>query len=308
MDIRKFRWEDLPALVDLMNEHAEAFDRPNHVTLEQVEKRWRAPYNHPDENAFVAQEADGHIIGYTIADLMDEPHYAIGVYQVLPGNPEAGRALMQAATNCFMEAALANSAPDVSIMMDWHLSPLDTEAIALCGEQGFQQVRQFYTMRMPLDHPIPTAALPPGFSRRPFTPHDLDKVFDAKVEIFRDHWGGQHDSFDEWRSDINQAGFDPDLWWVIYAEDEIAGMVLSQPSNQEIGWVGIVGVRRAWRKRGLAQTMLLQCFAEYQRRGFHYVQLGVDSNSPTKAVALYERVGMHIQNTVLYYRHILRDT
>jgi mycothiol synthase len=67
-----------------------------------------------------------------------------------------------------------------------------------------------------------------------------------------------------------------------------------------------VGVRRAWRKRGLAQALLRQCFAEYQRRGYQRVELGVDSDSPTNAVALYERAGMHVHQRVLYYRKTLR--
>jgi ribosomal protein S18 acetylase RimI-like enzyme len=66
--------------------------------------------------------------------------------------------------------------------------------------------------------------------------------------------------------------------------------------------VGIVGVRRPWRRQGLAHALLRQCFAEYQRRGWQHVDLGVDSDSSTQAVALYERAGMHVRARQLYYR------
>jgi ribosomal protein S18 acetylase RimI-like enzyme len=94
----------------------------------------------------------------------------------------------------------------------------------------------------------------------------------------------------------------------VYADNDIAAILLSQPTNAQNGYVSILGVRNAWRKRGLAQTMLRQCFAEYQRRGYTYVHLDVDSDSPTNAGALYERVGMNVHNSTRYYRHVLRGS
>lgn len=306
MQIRNFRWDDLPAVVDFMNSHAEAFGLQSRTTIEEIERSWRMPYNHPERDVFVARHPDGHMIGYTIADLLDEPNVANGIYFVLPGYAQAGRALMQAATDHFYATALANSAPDVPITMEWRLPEYNPEPVALCEEQGFQQVRRFYTMRIVLDQPMPSVQLPQGFTRRPFSASDLDAVHQAKVEIFQDHWGEQHDPLEEWKSEIEQPLFDPTLWWIVNSGDTIAGMVLSQPANREKAWIGIVGIRRQWRGLGLAKTLLLQCFEEYQRRGFRTVDLGVDSDSQTNAVRLYERAGMSIHQTILYYRHTLR--
>lgn len=306
MQIRNFRWDDLPVIVDFMNTHNETFGLQTRTTIEQIERSWRMPYNFPERDIFVAQHPDGRIVGYTIADLLDEPNYAYGIYQVLPGNMQVGRALMQAATDHFRSTALANSAPDVPIAMEWRLPDHNQEPIELCKEQGFEQVRQFYTMRIMLDQPIQPVLLPDGFVCRPFSAADLEGVHRAKVEIFEDHWGDQHDPLEEWKSQIEHPQFDPTLWWIAYSGDAIAGMVLSQPLNQERAGIGIVGVRRQWRGLGLANALLLQCFAEYQRRGFQSVELGVDSNSQTNAVKLYQRAGMTIHQTILYYRHLLR--
>lgn len=306
MNIRNFRWDDFPALVDLMNAHAAALGRESRVTLEQVEPRWRAPYNHPERDCFIAQETDGRLVGFSIADPTDQPHHANGVYQVLPGYREVGRALMQAATDHFLRTALIESTPDAPITMQWTLPDQAHEAVGLFEAEGYQQVRQFYTMRIALDQPITSPPLPDGFTLSPFTPDQLLAVYEAKIEAFHDHWDAQHSPLDEWRSDIEAPGFDPSLWWIAYDGDQVAGMVLSQPNGAEGGWIGIVGVRRAWRKRGLAQALLRQCFAEYQRRGYQRVELGVDSDSPTNAVELYERAGMHVHQRVLYYRKTLR--
>ncbi|GAB4514496.1 MAG: GNAT family N-acetyltransferase [Anaerolineae bacterium] len=305
MQTRQFRWEDLPQLVDFMNRYATVNGRRATSTLEHIEKSWRAPQNHPEDDAFVSVE-DGQIVGYTIADLLDDPHYAFGVYQVMPGHHEAARALMQAATERFQTVAFAKSPPDVDIALDWMIPQVNQEAITLCEMQGFPLVRQFYKMRIGLNEPIEAQPLPAGFVRRPFVASQLEAVMAAKVEAFQDHWGEQHDTIEEWQYTIDQDNFDASLWWVIYDDDQIVGTLLSYPFNERSGYVSIVGVRPAWRKRGLAQAMLTQCFATYQERGFEDVYLDVDSDSSTNALALYQRVGMRVHDCRLYYRHVLR--
>ena len=60
------------------------------------------------------------------------------------------------------------------------------------------------------------------------------------------------------------------------------------------GYVGAIGVRPAWRGQGLGKALLQRTFAEFRRRGTTRVTLDVDSQNATGAVALYERVGMHV--------------
>jgi mycothiol synthase len=56
--------------------------------------------------------------------------------------------------------------------------------------------------------------------------------------------------------------------------------------------VSDLGVLRPWRGRGIAATLLLHLFAEFARRGYRKVGLGVDSQNDTGATALYEKVRM----------------
>jgi mycothiol synthase len=60
------------------------------------------------------------------------------------------------------------------------------------------------------------------------------------------------------------------------------------------GWVGILGVRPPWRRRGIALALLLHSFAVFRERGCTRVGLGVDAESTTGALELYERAGMHV--------------
>ena len=67
------------------------------------------------------------------------------------------------------------------------------------------------------------------------------------------------------------------------------------------GYVGIIGVRRGRRGRGLAKALLLRTFGEFWRRGVTRVSLDVDADSPTGATRLYESVGMHVEGAMAVY-------
>jgi len=85
---------------------------------------------------------------------------------------------------------------------------------------------------------------------------------------------------------------------------EVAGISLCPPcsiSDPAMGWVGTLGVRRPWRKRGLGLALLLHSFGEFYRRGFRKAGLGVDASSLTGAVRLYEKAGMHVAQIFDHY-------
>lgn len=52
--------------------------------------------------------------------------------------------------------------------------------------------------------------------------------------------------------------------------------------------------------------MLRNAFAEYHRRGKYKVGLGVDSNSLTGAIRLYEKAGMRVFRQIDLYEKVLR--
>jgi len=48
------------------------------------------------------------------------------------------------------------------------------------------------------------------------------------------------------------------------------------------------------RRRGVGHALLLRAFVDFHERGFRRVVLGVDAESPTGAVGLYESAGMRV--------------
>ena len=123
-------------------------------------------------------------------------------------------------------------------------------------------------------------------------PADDHAVYAAAEEAFADHWEHDPRLYEEWQRRCRDS--DRSLWLVARDGDEVAGVAVNDWNRFGGGWVGASGTRRPWRGRGVGRALLLASFGEFHRRGERLVQLAVDGESPTGAVRLYERVGMHV--------------
>jgi ribosomal protein S18 acetylase RimI-like enzyme len=127
-------------------------------------------------------------------------------------------------------------------------------------------------------------------------------------EAFADHWQHMKRPFEEYaKRTFRRLGHDPGLYWAALEGREIVGAALCDWKREgDWGWVGVIGVRPAWRRRGIAEALLRTAFAEFLRRGERRVGLGVDAESPTGATRVYERVGMRIFSRAVVYEKELR--
>jgi ribosomal protein S18 acetylase RimI-like enzyme len=176
---------------------------------------------------------------------------------------------------------------------------------------GLAPVRHFWRMRLDL----------PGGDEggaRPVTPAsgvdvrvmsaseaDLRVMHRLHTESFRDHWNSTPHPFDAWCRQMEVGrGRDPSQWWVAYVGGEPVGVLLGDESeaDHDLSSVGVLGVLRPFRGRGVATTLLATAFAEARRRGRAGVVLMVDSESPTGATRLYESVGMRVDKVMLSWQ------
>jgi GNAT superfamily N-acetyltransferase len=126
-----------------------------------------------------------------------------------------------------------------------------------------------------------------------FREEDARAFYDALQESFEDEWNFVPEPYERWLElRLEASDFDPTLWFLVWDGDEVAA-VLRGGRRGDMGWVGAIGVRRPWRKRGLGLALLRHAFADWLDRGVRRVGLGVDSQNPTGATRLYERAGMH---------------
>jgi mycothiol synthase len=184
--------------------------------------------------------------------------------------------------------------------------------LALLEGHGYRIARYDYEMERPNLDDIPDLPLPDGIQLRAAREEDLRRFWETEVEVFRDHWGAIDDSeasFEQMRADPRR---DIRLWVVAWQGDEIVGQVLNRidrEANAELGlqrgWVNSVGVRRAWRRRGIARSLVAESLRVLRDAGMTTAGLGVDAENANGALGVYESVGFAVARTERVYRKAL---
>jgi mycothiol synthase len=172
----------------------------------------------------------------------------------------------------------------------------------LFERHGFREARHYYGMRIDFDRPPSTPAWPPGIEVSTFQPEDASAFHQALGESFEDEWGFHQPPFEDWKRErLDAPETDTSLWFVAREGDEIAAVARCDPKREGGGWVGALGVRKPWRKRGIGLALLQHAFVEFHRRGESHVGLGVDTRNASGATRLYERAGMRVINEDVVY-------
>jgi ribosomal protein S18 acetylase RimI-like enzyme len=187
----------------------------------------------------------------------------------------------------------------------------DPRAPELLATRGFARTRTFFRMVAELDRPPPEPPpLAAGLELRPLdVERDGPSVHAAVEEAFVAEWSHVPRPFEDWASRVfGWSRFDPTLVPVLWDGDELAAVSLNYWKRMgDWGWIGTLGVRPAWRRRGLGLALLQESFRRFHERGERTVALGVDSENPTGATRLYERAGMRVLWRADVWQKELRD-
>jgi len=204
---------------------------------------------------------------------------------------------------------------DAPVTLSQDVWEQDQAAQALLQARGYVVAGRGLRMRTVFNGIIPEPVWPTGIAIRTFDPeHDLEPLVRAVDDVGSDHWGDVQRPIEQslplWRQEISDnAEFDPELWFLAIEGNEIVGFSLCFPvgsENPEYGWVDMLGVRRPWRRRGIALSLLHHSFRELQLRGRAGAELGVNAASLTGADRLYVRAGMWVERSHLELEKVLR--
>lgn len=281
---------------------------------------WTEPNFDLSASSLGALDDDGRLIAFAVLFATQEPpvrpFFSWGV------DPDHGDPQLRAKLLDWVidrgKAIIANCPPDARVSL-WGgaYQGYDADERALQAA-GFAPGRLWHEMRIDMSERPAAVALPDGFVARPYRhEEDLPLLVDLVRDSFSDHYGHIEQSFEKdlemfrhWLS--GSPHFDPDRLLLVMDEATgiVAGSTLPLTEYQRrpgVGYIDMVGVRRAYRRRGLATAMLRWCFADYWDRGIKAVCLEVDGESLTNALALYERVGMRVTHSFVSYEKLLRD-
>jgi mycothiol synthase len=203
--------------------------------------------------------------------------------------------------------------PGARVVLQQGFNRTNQPAHDLLVTNGFSPVRYTYRMRIDLDQPV-TPVVPEGVTIQPVAPGEEREALRVAYDSFQDHWGAVQEPFEEYlKRHIYQIEhdpfFDPSLWLAARVGDELVGVSLCYPNieeDPEMGWVGTLGVLRSWRKHGLGLALLQASFAAFQQHGKPRAGLGVDAESLTGALSLYEKAGMRVWQKNCTYEYELR--
>ena len=288
--------EDLPEVLALMQAVDLADVGEVDTSEEDVLDVWNMPRFALERDAWVIEGPGKRLVAYGWA-WDKKPHVEIQADSyVLPDLEAAG--LEEPILDRLEERAeehrsAAPRSEEVKIRL--FTSPKAQSRIAWLLRRGYAHIRTYARMTISLEAPPPEPQWPEGIEARPFrTGEDERRIEETIQESFADHFGFAHEPHEEWvQRHLSHPSFDPDLWILAWDGAQVAGAVINYPFEKD-GWVRELGVRPAWRGRGLGRALLLQSFRLFHARGMREVGLGVDVANATGATQLYESAGMRV--------------
>ncbi len=294
---------DLHGMLDVINASKVADQEERHDTIEELTNNYRHLTNCDPRQDVLIAEVDGQMVAYSRVFWNIEEKTRARYYQSFGFlRPEwrrkgLGSAMLQHNQKRLREIA-AGHPQDGPRAFESFLSNFQTGARVLLEQDGYTPVRTFYMMVRPDLANIPDLPLPAGLEARSVRPDQYRQVWDAFQDAFRDHWGYSEPQEEDYQGWLTSMEFQPDLWQIAWDGNEVAGFILNfinQGENEEYGrkrgWTEGIGVRRPWRRRGLARALLARSLAMHRDLGMTEAALGVDTESLSGDKLLYESMG-----------------
>lgn len=299
VQLRAPRLEEAAAIAELANRASNELFGKQEETEATVQMWLTTPDLELDHDFRVAVDEEGLLTGYADLGAHPEPKFWLDLRVPASAGDEVRDALID-----WGEERARERNGELIRGFAWEQDVPAKEALE---RHGYELIRHSYRMRIDFEGELPEPDWPDGIAVRPAGENDTRAVYDAHQDTFLDSWEPGEESFEEWRHWMLEKGVDLSLWFLAEEDGEVAGVAVCKQHDAEegLGWVRVLGVRRPWRRRGLGRALLLHAFREFRHRGFHAVGLGVDAESVTGAVRLYEQAGMEISRRSDVYEKAL---
>jgi ribosomal protein S18 acetylase RimI-like enzyme len=314
LGFRRFRGEsDYPKMVAVVGGSKDADQIERVDSVEQVAQLYAHLTNCDPYQDMIFVEIDGEVVGYSRVTWWQEEATGDRIYFsfgfLLPEwrRQGIGRAVLRHNQRRLREIA-ATHPDDGARYFQSESGDTEHATTALLLSDGYQPVTYGAIMVRPDLENIPEAPMPEGLEVRPVQEEHLRTIWAAEQEAFRDHWGYTPDEV-TYEAFLAEPHVDHSLWRVAWDGDQVAGMVRSfiDPEenteyNRLRGWTENISVRRPWRRRGLARSLLVQSLHAIKERGMTEAALGVHTENPNGAFQLYESVGFRVVKIYTVYR------
>lgn len=149
----------------------------------------------------------------------------------------------------------------------------------------------------------------PGIQVIAYRPDLSEAIRQAHNDAFAAHPEAQPIRPASWAESMMRSSARPEWSWVAVNDDgEVVGYALNSayaphPYSEEYleGWTDRIGVRPAWRRRGIARALLIRSLQSFRDAGLERGGLGVDSHKGTDSLGMYHSIGYHETDTIIRY-------
>ena len=311
--LRAARAEDLRSICDLQRRIQEHDRIPATLSLEELEG-WRSePYFALATDARVI-ETDGALVGWARiwhqpSGVREERAYLWGGVAPEHRGRGIGSALFRWQLARATEALRASSAV-LPRFVRAHAFDFQESALRLYARHGLRVIRYGNEMLRDLAA-IPQQPVLDGIVVRGWDPVRSEEVRVAQNAAFADHWGSTPRDTAAWEHFLGNHGVRLDLSFLALDGDRVVGASLNGEFPEDAvdgrreGWILNVGVVPSHRKRGIASALIAASLAAFRGAGFTHSALSVDTENPTGAFQLYERLGYtSLHRTVVYQTQV----
>lgn len=176
--------------------------------------------------------------------------------------------------------------------------PVGSPGDRLLEALGYHVRWNSWVLQLPEGATVPERDLPAGYSIREATPDDYEACWTVLEDAFLEWSERDREPFDDFVArTVERPGFQSwNLRLAVDASGAAVGATVVLPFGSE-GYIDRIATRKDQRGQGIAQAMLVDAFAVAREHGA--TTSGLNTDSRTGALGLYEKVGMTVtQNWV----------
>ncbi|MGQ7296515.1 GNAT family N-acetyltransferase [Quadrisphaera sp. KR29] len=300
------RWHALTQAVEAADRPAERYTEDD-LRDELLAGSWKDPAH----RSLAAEDEAGRLVAFGLVDVRPGDVSTVRAFLWGGVHPEhrgrgLGRQLLawQCAVGRQLIAAAPGSAPGELVL---HSDEKLADRTALARAAGFEVRRYHLVMRRLLTGegatPLPQVPVPDGLRVLPWSAELDEQVRLAHNEAFADHRGSEPRTREDWQRWVSgHRDARTDWSFVALVDDpssppQVAGYTIAFAFEQDWvdglkeGWTGLLGTRRAHRRRGVGAALLAASLQAFARDGMDAAGLDVDRENPSGALGLYERLG-----------------
>lgn len=316
LSIREFKGEsDFPVMVRVMQESRDADLYDLVETVDDLANEFKHLQNCDPREDILILEVNGQVIGLCRCEWHDAygnvrtyNHFA----HLVPELREAGlRKAMLVTNEIRLREVASEHDTDRERFFEARAAFKSNDWRDLLEAQGYKPHSHTFLMTRPLRKKIPDMPLPKDYVVRKVENEHTRPIWKACEEAMREEptfneefWS---DEGFEWVSGLRI--FRPELWKIAWKGDEIAGGVLNftdEEENEKFGrnWGYTQGifVGKKHRSKGLASALISQSLSVLKAQGVDDAALTVDTENPSGALRLYEKMGFRTVAQYASYR------